>query len=338
MRKIWGLQVDFETLDIGNGFLIVKSDMMEDYTRVYTCGPWVVMDHYVTVRKWQHDFKSIVAEEDTTAIPNLPIEYYNEKVLFHIAKILGKPLKVDINTAMAARGKYARMCVEMDLRKPLISHFVIGTHNYVIEYEHLHTFCFFCGRIGHRKDNCSERLQRVPEKTNQIPSVAGQESHGPSTSQNPSSPKFTKAEMGPQYGPWTKAPIRRKQNTKWHLSQKPTQQQGNRFEVLQEDRTFEGEQPAQGGQRYKQMDFKHKGTGFKYKQKAQTPNDRNMGPQPMADSATDLLREEILRGKRVDHGNVTRKEAMTTTITATAEATEQNNLHTLPQSSQSLTS
>ncbi|KAI7987168.1 hypothetical protein LOK49_LG13G00177 [Camellia lanceoleosa] len=86
------------------------------------------------------------------------------------------------------------------------------------------------------------------------------------------------------------------------------------------------------------MDFKHKGTGFKYKQKAQTPNDRNMGPQTMADSAIDLLREEILRGKRVDQGNVTRKEAMTTAITATAEATEQNNLHTLPQSSQSLTS
>ncbi|CAL5432119.1 unnamed protein product [Camellia sinensis] len=111
MRKLWNLQVGFETLDIGNGFFIVKFQVMEDYS--FHWGPWVVMDRYVTIRKWQPDFKSDEAEEDTTAIwvrfPNLPIEYYDEKVLYHIAKVLGKPLKVNINIAMAARGKYARV-------------------------------------------------------------------------------------------------------------------------------------------------------------------------------------------------------------------------------------
>ncbi|KAL7263186.1 hypothetical protein ACSBR1_001375 [Camellia fascicularis] len=124
MTKISGLQADFEALDIGNGFFIVKFDMADDYTKVYTGGPWIVMDHYVTVRKWQQDFKSDEAEEDTTMIwvqfPNLPIEYYNKKILYHITKVIGVPLKIDINTAMAARGKYARVCIEMDLRKPLI--------------------------------------------------------------------------------------------------------------------------------------------------------------------------------------------------------------------------
>ncbi|KAL7162950.1 hypothetical protein ACSBR2_039121 [Camellia fascicularis] len=108
ITKIWGLQGDFEALDIGHGFFIVKFDMVEDYTKVFTRGPWVALDHYVTIRRWQQDFKSDEAEEDTTAMwvrfPNLPIEYFNEKVLFHIAKVLGTPLKIDINTAMAARG------------------------------------------------------------------------------------------------------------------------------------------------------------------------------------------------------------------------------------------
>lgn len=118
-------------------------------------GPWIILDHYVTVRKWQHDFKPAEAEEDSTAIwvrfPQLPISYYNEKVLYHIAKAIGKPLKIDINTAMAARGKYARVCIEMDLKKPLIPQVAIGKYNYVVEYEHIHTFCFHCGRVGHRK-------------------------------------------------------------------------------------------------------------------------------------------------------------------------------------------
>ncbi|KAL7211244.1 hypothetical protein ACSBR2_014178 [Camellia fascicularis] len=161
MSKICGLQADFEALDIGNGFFIVKFDMIEDYTKVYTGGPWIVLDHHVTVRKWQQDFKSDDAEEDTTVIwvrfPNLPIEYYNEKVLFHIAKALGVPLKVDIHTAMVARGKHARVCVEIDLRKPLISHFTIDKYTYGVEYERLHSLCFSCGRIGHRQESCSDR-------------------------------------------------------------------------------------------------------------------------------------------------------------------------------------
>ncbi|GMP89357.1 hypothetical protein CsSME_00040977 [Camellia sinensis var. sinensis] len=82
----------------------------KDYTKVFTGGPWIAMDHYATVRKWQQDFKSDDAEEDTTALwvrfPNLPIEYYNEKALYHIAEALGVPLKIDINTIMASRGKY----------------------------------------------------------------------------------------------------------------------------------------------------------------------------------------------------------------------------------------
>ncbi|KAL7218869.1 hypothetical protein ACSBR2_012023 [Camellia fascicularis] len=162
MTRLWGLQADFEALDIGHGFFIVKFDMIEDYTKVYTGGPWIVMDHYVTVRKWQQDFRSDVAEEDTTAFwvrfLNLPIEYYNEKVLFHIAKVLGVPLKIDINTAMASRGKYARVCIEMDLRKPLVSQFAIGKNIYLVEYEHLHSVCFSCGRVGHVKEVCPDTL------------------------------------------------------------------------------------------------------------------------------------------------------------------------------------
>ncbi|KAI7998468.1 hypothetical protein LOK49_LG10G02005 [Camellia lanceoleosa] len=168
MTKIWSLQADFEALDIGNGFFIVKFDMMDDYTKVYTGGHWIAMDHYMTVRKWQQDFKSDDAEEDITAIwvrfPNLPIEYYNAKVLYHIAKALENPLKVDINTAMAAQGKYARVCIEIDLRKPLISHFTIGKYTYGVEYEHIHSLCFYYGKVGHQKKVCSDRPPTMMEK------------------------------------------------------------------------------------------------------------------------------------------------------------------------------
>ncbi|KAL7202937.1 hypothetical protein ACSBR1_034399 [Camellia fascicularis] len=210
MTKLWSLQADFEALDVGTGFFIVKFDMMDDYNRVYTGGPWIVIDHYVTVRKWRQDFKSDDAEEDTIAIwvrfPNLPIEYYNEKVLYHIAKALGVPLKVDINTAMAARGKYARVCVEIDLRKPLVSHFTIGKYTYGVEYEHLHSLCFSCGRVGHRKEICSDcPLSPVETQTqNQIgeetEKLVSQTSKDPSPNQ-----VMAETEVGQsKYRPWMK--------------------------------------------------------------------------------------------------------------------------------------
>ncbi|KAL7238851.1 hypothetical protein ACSBR2_004866 [Camellia fascicularis] len=113
LKKLRGLQGDFEATDLGLGFFLIKFEMLANRNKVYTEGPWVIMDHYLTVRRWEHDFKPSEAKEVATALwvrfPQLPIEYYNEKVLYHIAKVIGRPLKVDLNTAMSIRERYARV-------------------------------------------------------------------------------------------------------------------------------------------------------------------------------------------------------------------------------------
>ncbi|KAI7994381.1 hypothetical protein LOK49_LG11G02199 [Camellia lanceoleosa] len=250
MKKLWGLQADFETLDIGHGFFIFKFDMIEDYTRVFTGGPWVAMDHYVTIRKWQHDFKPDEAEEDTTAIwmrfPNLPIEYYSERILFHIAKAFGNPLKVDIKTAMAARGKYARVCVEMDLRKPLISHFTIGKYKYTVEYEHIHSFCFSCGRVGHWRKNSSERWP-APKRTSEPVTVGTDKGNrGSAATQNtqPRECADTSDWNQQRYGPWMRAQNRRRKPNRIHNHKTDPSPRGNKFQALQQDDVHPNDQEA----------------------------------------------------------------------------------------------
>ena len=52
------------------------------------------------------------------------------------------------------QGQYTRMCVEVDLTKPLLSKFRLNDRVWGIQYEGLKMICFKCGHQGHKEDAC----------------------------------------------------------------------------------------------------------------------------------------------------------------------------------------
>ncbi|CAN1169821.1 hypothetical protein LINPERHAP2_LOCUS28623 [Linum perenne] len=50
--------------------------------------------------------------------------------------------------------RYARVCVEVDLSRPLLGKYVIEDRTFFIEYESLDNICFSCGLYGHKKEGC----------------------------------------------------------------------------------------------------------------------------------------------------------------------------------------
>ncbi|KAA8520632.1 hypothetical protein F0562_014888 [Nyssa sinensis] len=156
---------DFEAIDLGNGYFLFKFDNMEDCVHVFTGAPWVIMDHYLTVRRWQPNFQPSAAQVLETAVwvrlPELPIEYYDEKILVEIGKCIGKPIIIDANTPV---GKHARICVEIDLTKPLETMFELGSNRFIFEYESIHSVCFYCGRMRHTKETCRVKNQAAGGK------------------------------------------------------------------------------------------------------------------------------------------------------------------------------
>lgn len=58
------------------------------------------------------------------------------------------------NTASEARGRYARICVQVDLNKPLTRQILLEGPIQEVQYEGLHTLCFSCERVGHRSEGC----------------------------------------------------------------------------------------------------------------------------------------------------------------------------------------
>ncbi|XP_057432320.1 uncharacterized protein LOC130725081 [Lotus japonicus] len=159
LATTWRLSGDFELLDVGNRFFMVKFDMVEDRNKVIGGGSWMIFDHYLAVATWSPEFISPAARVKKTLawirIPGLNVVFYDESFLMYVAQVIGKPIRVDINTLRGDRGRFARICVELDLTKPVYGKIMIEDFWYNIEYEGLHIICTKCGCYGHRSRECT---------------------------------------------------------------------------------------------------------------------------------------------------------------------------------------
>lgn len=67
-------------------------------------------------------------------------------------------MKVDKATLYRERGKYASICVQVNLNNSLLDMFSIKGKHYKMEYDGLHMLCLECGRYGHEIARCVDKL------------------------------------------------------------------------------------------------------------------------------------------------------------------------------------
>ncbi|XP_057432706.1 uncharacterized protein LOC130725505 [Lotus japonicus] len=159
LKSLWKLNGSFEVIEVHNGYFFVKFDSQEDKVKVLTGAPWMIFDHYLSVKPWTSDFVAADSKINTTAvwirIPGLGLQFYHRKILMTLAKGVGKPIKVDMNTVDMHKGRFARVCVEIDLSEPVVGMIRLRGTWYKVEYEGLHLLCGACGCYGHLTRNCS---------------------------------------------------------------------------------------------------------------------------------------------------------------------------------------
>ena len=85
------------------------------------------------------------------------MDYYDKGILCVIGSQIGRVLKVDVPTLKCSKGKFARICIELDLSKPLLPLILINGKEKRVEYEGIHLICFSCGRYGHNRESCPLR-------------------------------------------------------------------------------------------------------------------------------------------------------------------------------------
>ncbi|XP_013689967.2 uncharacterized protein LOC106393860 [Brassica napus] len=152
-------------MDLPRQFFMVRFEKEEEYLAALAGGPWRAFGSYLMVRAWSPEFDPLKDDIVTTPVwirlTNIPVNFYHRSILMGIAKGLGKPIRVDPTTLNFERARFARICVEVNLAKPLKGTVLINGERYFVAYEGLSEICSKCGVYGHLVHGC---LRTIAER------------------------------------------------------------------------------------------------------------------------------------------------------------------------------
>lgn len=136
---LWKPQGEFRITDLDNGYFLVPLATKNDYSVGLLNAPWSIMGYYLTVQPCSPSFST--KEGNVCFYCGYP-----GKVSMHVSPVfpfiltvglvLGKFIKIDYNTAASQMGKFPRMAIELDSRKPLVSKILIDGKILSNEYEY----------------------------------------------------------------------------------------------------------------------------------------------------------------------------------------------------------
>ena len=130
LLSLWSPKGTLEIFVLGSDFFLLNFSLPMDCEKVLEGGPWLIHQHYITLRQWTPNFKP--SEAITTHLKvwvdllELPMEYYDKEVLLRVGAAIGKPVKIHPITERRERVRFARLCVEIDLKSPFLSQIKIG--------------------------------------------------------------------------------------------------------------------------------------------------------------------------------------------------------------------
>ena len=158
LQTLWKPKGGFEIIDVDHGVYMVKFDLVTDKDTVLKGGPWMIFDRCLAVSLWSPDFVTSQSLVMKTMVwirfPGLNLAYYDESFLHALASSVGTPIKVDTDTQNMHRGKYARVCVEIDLSQPVSKKIWFRNHWIQVEFEGIHVICEHGVCYGHLSRNC----------------------------------------------------------------------------------------------------------------------------------------------------------------------------------------
>ncbi|KAA3480192.1 leucine-rich repeat receptor-like protein kinase PEPR2 [Gossypium australe] len=144
--NLWKPTKSFHLMEITNGILKIIIVLTQD--------PWIIFAQYLTVQSWTQTFNPAQPYPSVVMawirLSGLPGYLYKRKIIEAIGGLIGKVVKLDLQTDNRTRGQFARLAVFINLDKPLVSQVLVES----AVQRALPTVCFSCGKYGHVKELC----------------------------------------------------------------------------------------------------------------------------------------------------------------------------------------
>ncbi|XP_042029955.1 uncharacterized protein LOC121776865 [Salvia splendens] len=145
--------------------ILITLSEIDDYVKIL-CGAsnnntWFVEHHPMRMFKWTADFDLYFETPIAVVWCNLhalPIHLFEESMLFSIGKLFGEPIQLDHATITRARLSYARICIEIDISKPVPDKYMlrIGGKDVTLQvkWDKIPQYCSACKHVGHSEEHC----------------------------------------------------------------------------------------------------------------------------------------------------------------------------------------
>ncbi|XP_057831869.1 uncharacterized protein LOC131042571 [Cryptomeria japonica] len=161
-RRTWSPEGEMDVLLAANGYFQVVFSCMSDRNKVFEGGPYFYNQVGLFIKPWHVGFNPTEELPSQVLVwvrlPWLPLEFWREDIFSLVASQLGKPVGPSRQTMEKKVITYARVCVEIDLNKPLPDSIEIrlGSSSWIqqLDYETLPFRCRFCHEYGHLQRVC----------------------------------------------------------------------------------------------------------------------------------------------------------------------------------------
>ncbi|KAM0929264.1 hypothetical protein ACQ4PT_001709 [Festuca glaucescens] len=171
--KVWRLRKGATFAPIKPKWFIITLNSEGDYNFVEQGGPWIHLGDALLVQPLKGDERP--SATDLTSIPmwvkmyDVPWDKQTDENGRKWGSRLGKVTEVDVDASGTKFRDFLRVRIEIPINKRLQTKLTtsvkgrLETHStYILRYERVPYFCFWCGFIGHNETVCEKKRLGVP--------------------------------------------------------------------------------------------------------------------------------------------------------------------------------
>ncbi|KAK7256463.1 hypothetical protein RIF29_29914 [Crotalaria pallida] len=130
--------------------------------------PWNYNGNLLVLRPWKkgHDISAYNFDHVpfSVQVRGLPLKYRTSTICQKLCSRIGSVLEAEIYVTRDSQSSIPKAVVLIDLSKPLQFGAYLDTDDYGnvwvdFKYEKLPIFCYYCGKIGHEQQGCSDLIK-----------------------------------------------------------------------------------------------------------------------------------------------------------------------------------